>query len=628
VLNGENDENPVAFFWDVTTGRTRRVAIPARLVKSAVSPDGSCLLTVSVAPHVADESNSLRDVRLFDTQTMQQVAELTFGKEFVFDFSPDGQLLASLVRDERRVRVVATTDGRLVKTLELDAIARNLKFSPSGLRFVTATDQEIRWWRVADWLSDGQARRDHPQVAVGAWGFSARLPAEDVVVLPDFKDNQGWLKEEDYPTYVRGRDGKLPFTIADCRDNLALSWGLHIYDLKTLRQLRSPDRFFPPEAARFAEDGRLLKRTALMDLVTGMWIGPSQNPMHIGSKGTGWFYPPQLYSYGAGDRKPIIVTAYLWIFLPENVGSLDPQSISLWANVVARGELNEDGGFERWNEATWETKRQELLRRVQPLGTFPFPGQAANDPLYWLRRAMVEGDDFRGAAFSDGDGGMVLGGGNSSPTPLARHDRLVAAEPTWQNYAARSDARGWANSAGALEDDLEAARLAGPAYWSVEPVVLSGYDRAWEVAQDPRQPASHYELVLRWTQARTQARPSDLHPALVALAMYRLGRYVDALKEANVPDVDSPEFLLLGSPPVMDVADRRTNAPLVAALCSFRLGNTELARKLVRRMQELIEGSSQGGGGFWDSSVDLRLLHEAENLIDSPAAALPPRELQ
>ena len=50
-----------------------------------------------------------------------------------------------------------------------------------------------------------------------------------------------------------------------------------------------------------------------------------------------------------------------------------------------RGELGPGDEFVKWDEPTWERKRQELAAAPAPRPDFPFPGYVATDRLHWLR---------------------------------------------------------------------------------------------------------------------------------------------------------------------------------------------------------------------------------------------------
>jgi hypothetical protein len=67
--------------------------------------------------------------------------------------------------------------------------------------------------------------------------------------------------------------------------------------------------------------------------------------------------------------------------------------LQLWAQVAVRGELDAVGQFVKWDEATWEKKRQELAAKPAPLPDFPFPGYVAVDKLHWLRQEYENASD-------------------------------------------------------------------------------------------------------------------------------------------------------------------------------------------------------------------------------------------
>lgn len=63
---------------------------------------------------------------------------------------------------------------------------------------------------------------------------------------------------------------------------------------------------------------------------------------------------------------------------------IPPPLLQLWAQVAVRGELGPNGEFVKWNEETWEQKRQEFAAAKPPYEDFPLPGYVATDKLQWL----------------------------------------------------------------------------------------------------------------------------------------------------------------------------------------------------------------------------------------------------
>ena len=93
-----------------------------------------------------------------------------------------------------------------------------------------------------------------------------------------------------------------------------------------------------------------------------------------------------------------------WVWLAWNgntavrLPSLDqlaipPDMLELWAQVAVRGQLDDEGLFVKWDEETWEKKRQELAAKPAPYPDSPFPGHVANDKLHWLRQEYEQADD-------------------------------------------------------------------------------------------------------------------------------------------------------------------------------------------------------------------------------------------
>jgi hypothetical protein len=53
-------------------------------------------------------------------------------------------------------------------------------------------------------------------------------------------------------------------------------------------------------------------------------------------------------------------------------------------------QINDEEVFVKWDEETWEKKRQELASKPAPYADFPFPGHVAVDRLHWLRQEYGE----------------------------------------------------------------------------------------------------------------------------------------------------------------------------------------------------------------------------------------------
>ena len=96
-----------------------------------------------------------------------------------------------------------------------------------------------------------------------------------------------------------------------------------------------------------------------------------------------WTYLPSKGWTGEGtvDHRPVV-----YRLPPRDHLNIPPDLLELWAQVLVRGHLDDEGAFVTWNEPNWEKKRQELAAKPAPIADFPFPGHVASDRLHWLRQ--------------------------------------------------------------------------------------------------------------------------------------------------------------------------------------------------------------------------------------------------
>jgi len=74
----------------------------------------------------------------------------------------------------------------------------------------------------------------------------------------------------------------------------------------------------------------------------------------------------------------------------SRLSEIPPVILQHWVQLLVRGEFEANGQFKKWDEATWQQKRQELAAVPPPIPNFPFPGQVCNDINYWLRTEFGE----------------------------------------------------------------------------------------------------------------------------------------------------------------------------------------------------------------------------------------------
>jgi tetratricopeptide (TPR) repeat protein len=216
----------------------------------------------------------------------------------------------------------------------------------------------------------------------------------------------------------------------------------------------------------------------------------------------------------------------------------------------------------KWDEPTWERKRQELASIARPVGAFPFPGNVAQDPLYWLRNEI-----------------RAVG---RTPEAIPLLDRLIAAEPKWENYLFRGELFSELGKHGLCARDMvEATRLAGPRFWrwSGKQVVP---DFAWRIAHSSSLLQEDYEEALSLVKAIPTEWRSE---ADIGTLLYRLGRYPEALEVFSRVEWEriGPCFVMAFAAPwsVSPLAqgvryDLDTQAMM--AMCLFRMGRPDAAK--------------------------------------------------
>jgi hypothetical protein len=173
-----------------------------------------------------------------------------------------------------------------------------------------------------------------------------------------------------------------------------------VYDTRTWqRLLPPPGRKFHPDLARFAPDGRFVVagvnfsvssfgERCVIDTRTDKFL-----PTEVGWTDVVWRNLPGFglvavlnQNGGAGTVEVRLLPSASRLDLPADL-------LELWAQVAVCGEIGGDGQFLKWDESTWERKRQELAARPAPWPDFPFPGHVAADRLHWLRTRYASASD-------------------------------------------------------------------------------------------------------------------------------------------------------------------------------------------------------------------------------------------
>jgi hypothetical protein len=604
----------VVRLWNVRTGQLRMATAQHRGNVLRVRLSGNAaLLATSCRSSVSESGPST--VFFWNGLTGKLIRELRFEGEFPWiEVSPDGR--QALISRGGHFEVLLPEENRPQKRLP----GGYAKFSASGKSAISVSKDAVYWWNTADW----QLER-HIPLLKGELDPSVGkdLVADDVLVIGPR------IFARNCPNPILSYYYVPRAEIGLSADGLYLAAGTHIFDASSGQPLVLPaGRNYQPELSRFADD----RRFAL--LPTGDLASSFEEPQSslvdvaadkrilIRVSNTS-FNEPQIRflktqeTWIAIDAIPINNTnlsSYRLVSLRKADASVDSGLLQKWCEVVTRGKLDRSGRFTKFDETTWERMRLELAHLLDANPNAQSLRTAVSDPMYWLRQEIKD-----------------------SSAPLALLGRLVAAEPTWPNYAQRAAVeekeRHWDL---AIRDELEAARLAGERYW-LGGSQINGYDLAFRAVQAPDRPREQYERARHWAEARTRAGVSyeqenldgDRRRYLLAgLLLFRLGRYAEALAALRTIDrrflVDAASMLMSPwsiarlvcyspSPHGFEL-DIRKNVPdpvdlLVRAMCHHHLGHPKEARACLQQARGILAKNG-------NDAEPARFLHEAESLIE------------
>jgi tRNA A-37 threonylcarbamoyl transferase component Bud32 len=509
--------------WEASTGQARgvKIELPRRVRQIVLSPDARRLLTIyEDVPEGVANYHPRHDLRvksvitLWDTATGNHVANLTGHSGLVNAavFSPDGESILTGGADET-ARLWSAESGRGLGTLKGHAgPVYAVAFGPDGnlaatLSFDKQTNDNptryhLLWWDTLRFVPVG------PICQSDSGDSRLRFLSRDLVA----SESQSMGGEPSGGSlFARGMDhaisGGFGRGWSDCKadDEYVLDGMGKIYDIKTGTHRAPPvGRKYAPEVARFTTEKRfLVVRGAPTDLLTEKVIGRSS------ALGTIQYVP---------NRQTFLVLVWASSvparasprYFPLPGSGLDTNVARLFAEVATCHELDE-GIAKPIKEAIWDERRKELARRLDGHSA-PFPmSRLASDPWYWLRRQA--------------DRAQSRGPYNEKIKYL---DRLIAVEPTWQNYQERALFHQGRNSAEAARNFMEAGKHAGAGYWNDAHHTLVDY--AWNLIMPTTSTPEEYQLGLQMAQALSNAMPTDRHRGiLLAIARYRVDRYAEAL---------------------------------------------------------------------------------------------------
>jgi serine/threonine protein kinase len=595
----EADENYPIEVRD-TTGRRILKTPPLPYRRSVVvSSDGRRMLA---ALSRFDDKNGTRmhAVQLWDVERgnlLEELAGCTNEDESVKAvFGPEGATFATA--GKLGLRVWSAADGKLVRDLgRLPEVIKDVSFSPNGRVLVAVTGKKLYRWTTGTWTEDGS-----PELLPDYVENSQSLPVlywyqQDVACV--------YAGPSNGKTYV-SRTGTIPGRVERVEAPLALSSDRVVYDLQTGKRLpTSFNQRYHSEITRFAINNRFLNcgglvRDLLVDktvLLTGL---PYPDPPRTSR---------ELVFLWSTNKTPFVLVVPL--------SDLPPwETMIPWARLVCCGELAQNDEFVPWDEGTWEENRK-VLHQASPAGEFEYYLRPVRDPLYWLRGEIDVREDVR------------------AKLPLL--DRLIRLEPRWENFARRAATHNDQNNHLAIRDALEAGRLAGVL---VDPFPPTDQP-SWKIVLQAGLPGEHYQLALRWEEARRQVRRSETWwedgtgTYTTAAALYRLGRYADAL--AWVWSQEQKTFPAQVGRSVLTSAASAVSAfhglsaffqpdnrlPMkdgsllsaLQAMCYHKLGQPELARSYLDEAAAQQKAEDKKGENVMPARREIPFYREAAKLI-------------
>jgi len=339
---------------------------------------------------------------LWDARTGRLIARLETPEPHMLDFLffGDGRWLETLDRSgpETLLHVFSAENGRLIAKLKHDkkyGISQRVPLvSPSGHTAATISEdgQLPNAYYVHVW--DTKAWQVLSTTGPLKWGALEpayfELIANDLFTMSQINGTTGVFRAGTATPIA-----ELPGSAARFLGDRVLLDSGQVFDTRTWRRLQPPKgQKYHPEITRFAPDGRFVpvyhpesgwplqfldSRTEKNALIG---YGPGLYQAKLGWVGGGWV--------GSNDNGSEIALHRL---PPPDRLNIPPDLLELWAQVTVRGQLDDEGAFVKWYEATWEKKRQELAAKPAPDPDFPFPGRVATDRLHWLRQEYESASD-------------------------------------------------------------------------------------------------------------------------------------------------------------------------------------------------------------------------------------------
>ncbi len=365
----------------------------------------------NIAPATSDP-RSKSPVELWDTKTGRLIARLELPWDDAFyRFVGDGRWIEGRENEERghSLHIFSAEHGRPIAELNHDAPYESPYFgtvSPSGHTATTICSKKsldragsnsiesdmqcyVHLWDAITWT---RLSTSGP-FEVKGYGFAgARLITDELFELCASTGPPKTL-------IIRARSSASlavlddVIVLVDSNQGIALGQSGHIIDTKSWQRVPSPKgRVHQPELAKVAPDGRFVFLRGTNEFVFAQEMIDSKTDKAFDVprfEGVKWVEPP-IYLPRVGWSIDCEDNGVHWVqrLPPPDHLNIPPDLLELWTQVVVRGELDDNGAFLKWDEPTWEMKRQELAAKPAPYRDFPFPGHVATDKLHWLRAEL------------------------------------------------------------------------------------------------------------------------------------------------------------------------------------------------------------------------------------------------
>jgi tetratricopeptide (TPR) repeat protein len=314
---------------------------------------------------------------------------------------------------------------------------------------------------------------------------------------------------------------------------LALVETGQLFDTRYWRRVQPPKgRRHHPDLAFFAPDSRFTLLLPEGEFITGKFIDSAtdktfelsyisgkalmENPTY--SPRTGW-------SMRWSDH---------WRLWVQRLPTLDhlsfpPDLLELWAQVAVRGQLDDGGTFVRWDESTWEEKRQELAVNPAPHPDFPFPGYVSVDRFHWLWQEIENANDGDEPRLAQ----QLLDRANAvgDKAPALRCTAFLASklvESLGRTLMLRADVERHLREDASLNPEIRAKALLEASELVEGAHALN--NSSCRIAIRLNAEKDEYRRALRWAEAAVRLQPVDSDFAnTLGILQYRDGLYRDSI---------------------------------------------------------------------------------------------------